>query len=322
MTQRTSSKDQARREAAPPERGMPPAGPAARRERLIALAQGASLETPAHGADEVAGYGALVPPGTAVYVAWVPGTECGRILEVSVRLARLGLRPVPHIAARELGSEKEASASIERLRGEAGVEELLLIAGDRAAPRGPFADSAALLRTGLFARHGITRLGLAAYPEGHPKFDGARWLAVFREKQALAERQGMALSLVTQFGFDGAAMVEWLRTLRAQGVSTPVRIGMAGPARIATLLKYGVRCGVGNSLRFLAARPGQAAGLLAAHGPEAILHAAASAEPALGIAGVHFFAFGGFAQTAHWIARVAAGQFDLSADGRLRVSDR
>jgi methylenetetrahydrofolate reductase (NADPH) len=223
------------------------------------------------------------------------------------------------VAARELVSEAEAKRLIGSLRDEAGADEILLIAGDRATPAGPFADSAALLRTGLFARHGILRLGLAAYPEGNPKFDAAQWRDSFRDKAALAQDQGIALTLVTQFAFDGAAILAWLDALRTSGVGAPVRIGMAGPAKLSTLIKFGVRCGVGNSLRFLTSRPGHLANLLGAQGPDDVLAAIARADTALSVDGPHFFSFGGFAHTARWIARVRNGDFTLSGRDGLHV---
>lgn len=313
-----SQSAQGRREAQR-ESGAPPASFAATRERLIALAQGASIETSARNAEEVSDYGALVTSGTPVYIAWIPGADPKRAVDISARLASLGLRPVPHIAARELDSLRQADTLIRRLREEAGVREMLLIAGDRGEPRGPYADSLALLRSGLFQQHGVARLGVAAYPEGHARMDPTRWREVFREKESLAQAQNIELTLVTQFGFDGAAILDWLRELRRDGVETPVRIGMAGPAKVTTLIKYGIRCGVGNSLRFLTARPSHLAGLLAAQGPEDVLLAVANAGPDLRIAGAHVFAFGGFAQTARWIRKAAAGEFELGEGAAFKV---
>jgi len=289
------------------------------RERLIALARGASIETSARRGDEVSAYRGLLPRGTRVFVTWIPGATAAHAVDISRRLREIGLHPVPHIAARELSSEAEARSLVRQLRQEAAVTDLLLIAGDAPVARGPFADSLDLLRTGLLDRSGIERLGVAGYPEGHQRAGEPEWLDAFQRKRALAARQGLELYVVTQFGFDGAAIVDWLKRLRAAGVQTPVWIGMAGPAQVTTLVKYGIRCGIGNSLRLLKARPGQWAGLLTAQGPEPVLLAAAEAPEALGIAGVHLFAFGGFARTAGWIARVAAGEFTLSRSEGLRL---
>ena len=41
-----------------------------------------------------------------------------------------------------------------------------------------------------------------------------------------------------------AAIVAWISRLRDFGLEQPVRIGLAGPTNLATLLRYARRCGV------------------------------------------------------------------------------
>jgi methylenetetrahydrofolate reductase (NADPH) len=290
-------------------------------EVLAHLARGASLETTAKHAAEVDAYRELLPPGTQVYVAWIPGGAPERQAEIAARLHRAGFPPVPHIAARELASREAAEALLARLAGEAGVTEALLIAGDTRTARGPYPDSLALMRSGLFERHGIARLGIAGYPEGHAKMDGGQWEAALRGKIDYANRNGIALTLVSQFCFDGRRILDWLRALRAGGVGMPVRIGVAGPAKIGTLVKYGIRCGIGNSLWALRSRAQQVTQLLTVQGPEPVVFRIAQAEPGLAIAGLHFFTFGGFAHTADWMQRVATGRIQLNHPDGFRLMD-
>jgi methylenetetrahydrofolate reductase (NADPH) len=77
-----------------------------------------------------------------------------------------------------------------------------------------------------------------------------------------------------------------------------VHVGLAGPAKLPTLLKYAVSCGVGNSLRALR-RNTSFGKLLTESGPEPILTALAQARPP--IAHLHLFPFGGIKRTAEWI---------------------
>jgi methylenetetrahydrofolate reductase (NADPH) len=291
------------------------------RAELSRLARAASLETAARQPSEVESYASLVAPGTRVFLAWIPGSSPERAVAVSSRLRELGLIPVPHIAARELPGHGDAADLLARLHGEAGVTEALLIAGDAPAPRGPFQDSLSLLQTGLFERNGITRLGIAGYPEGHARVPTAGLAAALDAKREYAATHGMDLYLVTQFGFDGGPILDWLRGLRERGITLPVRVGLAGPAKLGTLIRYGLRCGIGNSLRALSASGRQAAQLLAAHGPEAVLAALARGGAGLGIEGVHLFTFGGFARSAGWLRNVAEGRFELTAEGGFRVME-
>ena len=291
----------------------------ARRAILSRFARGASVEASAHSSDELNDYPGWVSPGTRVYVTWIPGAMPGRCVELSLRLKELGLRPVPHIAARELDSRHAAQKLIAQLGQEVGIDEALLIAGDRAAAKGPYADSEALLRTGLFETHGITKLGFAGYPEGHASIGADALDQALSGKLGYAAAQCIDPFIVSQFCFDGAVILAWLGALREGGVSAPVWIGMAGPARIGTLIKYGMRCGIGNSLRALSAHGRQIVPLLSSQGPESVAAALAGADPALGIAGWHLYAFGGFARTAGWIRNVAEGKVQWLEGGGFRV---
>ena len=290
-----------------------------RRNMLSRFARGASIETSARSADDLSSYPHWLSPGTRVYVAWIPGSTPGHCVELSLRLKELGLRPVPHIAAREIESMAAAQRLIARLGREAGIDEALLIAGDRAQAKGPYAGAEALLRTGLFEDNGIKSLGFAGYPEGHPRIGADGLDQALSSKLGYAAAQGIEPFIVTQFCFDGAIILDWLRTLRKRGVSAPVWIGMAGPARVGTLIKYGMRCGIGNSLRALSAHARQVTQLVASQGPESVAAPVAWADPALGIAGWHLFAFGGFARTAEWIRIVAEGKVQWEKGGGFRV---
>jgi methylenetetrahydrofolate reductase (NADPH) len=88
-----------------------------------------------------------------------------------------------------------------------------------------------------------------------------------------------------------------------------VRIGVAGPASIATLVRFGMRCGIGNSLRAVRARPNTVGRLLGKAGPEdlfADFAAGLAAAPDSRVAGIHFFPFGGVAESGEFIARTLA----------------
>jgi len=266
----------------------------------------------------VDGYAGLLPPGTDVYIAWVPGRPAEHLVDVAARLRRIGMNPVPHLAARALAGPAALEALLASLRSEAGVDQALVIAGDMARPAGDFASSPDLLETGLLRTHGIRKVGVAAYPEGHPKIAEPDLLAALDRKVAAAARAGLDLYVVTQFCFDGAAILNWLGRMRQRGLARPVRIGLAGPASVTTLLRYAMHCGVGNSVRALGARPAAVSRVLTRRGPERILRSLAESGAAQDIEGVHFFAFGGFRETARWMQEAAAGNIDWSdADGRI-----
>lgn len=284
-----------------------------RRQRIVELMRTASLEVSPR--DKLAGaaLGGLLAPGATVYINHAPGDTHHGIVAAAARLRRAGFVPVPHVAARWLAGFSELNDYLRRLAGEAGIEAALVIAGDLDRPAGPFASSFEMLATGLFERHGIRRIGLAGYPEGHPRIGRRALDEALGLKIGLARQAGVAPYIVTQFGFDAEPILAWIAGRRAAGVDVPVHVGLAGPASVAALVKFAVRCGVGNSLRALAAGHAAMARLLTEAGPERVIHRLAADTARDAVAGLHFFTFGGVRRTAGWIAGIAGGAIDIDA---------
>ncbi|HEX7926012.1 MAG TPA: hypothetical protein VF678_00385, partial [bacterium] len=138
--------------SAAPERSTAQVSP---RDAIMRLAARASIEISAKQPEQIGAWGAMLPPGSEVFVAWVPGTLPGTIVTAAQRVRAAGHEPVPHVAARQVASAAAAADLLARLRGEGGVTRVLLIAGDGGPARGPYADSEALLETGLFPKHSI-----------------------------------------------------------------------------------------------------------------------------------------------------------------------
>jgi methylenetetrahydrofolate reductase (NADPH) len=210
---------------------------------------------------------------------------------------------VPHIVARNIASEGALSDALARLSGEAGVDRVLLLGGDRDQPAGPFGAALEVLRTGLLEKHAIRGAAFACYPERHPRIADDVLRQALVDKLTAARQAGIAASLVSQFAFDPAPIVEMARKLRSEGVTAPLRIGLAGPVNHAKLLRYALRSGVGPSLRILRDRKDLAFNLLAGETPDALvdeISAAQAAEPMLGISGIHLFTFGALPKSAQW----------------------
>ena len=229
----------------------------------------------------------------------------GVLVAACVRLERAGFRPVPHVAVRRLASFTQANDFFRRVAFEANVRKALIIGGDSERPVGPFHDSLDLLATGVVERNGFDEVAFAGYPEGHPRIASPTLDSMMEAKAASAKQRGVAMSLVTQFGFDAEAIHRWIATLRARGLVCPVRIGLAGPASVATLAKFAFRCGIGSSLRALARGQTAFARILVEATPDPLITALVAGEyrGAL-IDGLHIFTFGGVRHTAEWIRSV------------------
>ena len=249
--------------------------------------------------------GDRLEPRTLVSLTWVPGSNPMHMIAPAARLRRAGLLVMPHIGARHLESRSQLERIAEVLVGEAGVDRILIIGGDRGEPVGPYDSSLSVMQTGVFQRVGITRIAVAGFPEGNPHIPRNLLDDALAAKVEFARREGLELSIVTQFCFAAAPIVTWIRRLRAKGVHCPVRIGLTGPAGIVTLARYALRCGIGTSMHVLTENPTFAKALVD-RGPEPIIREIANSfaeddSAAIGIAGLHFYIFGGFSKTLNWI---------------------
>lgn len=267
---------------------------------LARLLKNFSVEITSHDAEAATG---RLAPGAEVFVANPPKEGVDTLVAAAARLHRAGLIPVPHIVARKLRDARELDHLVGRLAGDAGVGRVLALGGDRDSPVGAFDASLQLIETGVFERHGVRQVSIACYPEGHPRIPDAVLQSALRAKLAAVAERGIEARLVSQFGFAPEPVIAMARRLRAAGISAPLRIGVAGPAQRAKLVRYAMHCGVGASLRALTGHRSLVGSLVAGETPEALLTAVALVardDPSLGIEGVHFFTFGAPEKSIVW----------------------
>jgi methylenetetrahydrofolate reductase (NADPH) len=275
--------------------------------RLAALIAGCSIEVGPR--DALAGplLRDLLGPGRTVFVNHPATATYHSIVAAAAQLRGAGFVPVPHVAARRLLGYTQARDFLERAAGEAGVDEILVIGGDPPRPAGAFDSSLELLASGVVERSGMRRVAFAGHPEGHPQIARSALDAALAAKVALARQAGLAVGVVTQFAFDAGAIHRWIDAQRGRGIDCPIRVGVAGPANVATLAQFAVRCGVGSSLRALARGHTAFARILSETGPDALVRALVAGEDASRpLEGLHLFTFGGVRRTAAWIRAAAS----------------
>ena len=246
-----------------------------------------------------------LPRGTSVYVPYPPKGRWRDTIAACEQVLAAGMTPVPHLPARSLRSARALDDWLASVV-ETGVDSLMLMAGDRATPAGPYPDTPALLDSGLLAEHGLRRFGVTSYPEGHPLIDRADLDDALRRKREYARATGSELWIVTQFVFSPSPVLAWLARMRDAGCTLPVRIGLPGPVALGALIGYAVRSGVVASARALKRKPGIAR-LAGRWSPTPVAlalarHLAARENtPALDI---HLFTFGGLADAAEWLSKL------------------
>lgn len=280
------------------------------RRTAFELATSASLEMGAHRPGDARRIAELLPTGTLVYVNHLPRHSLEDTLRGLIAAREAGLEPVPHLAARRVTSKAELTSFLRRAVGDAGIKKVLLLGGDVSEPVGPFADAASILREGELPASGIREVGLAGYPEGHPRIFSQSLSAALTEKLGLARAQGLGAYVVTQFSFAPNRIVEYCAGLGRTAPDVPVYVGLPGPTNPAQLLKFAQICGVSASLRALQAQGMGAVRLFTHTDPSDQLAAVAihvAGGGAANVVGVHLFSFGGVGPSAEWINRQIAG---------------
>lgn len=241
--------------------------------------------------------------GTQISVTFLPGeTEDARVAAAAA-VRRLGFEPMPHLSARRLGDRVELQRYLERLQAEASPSRAFVVAGDLPEPSGPYSDALSLIQSGLLAEHGVRRVGISGYPEGHPQIDDGRLWEALVEKHRVLTEMGHEVEIVTQFGFDAEPVLNWIERVRDAGVAAPVRIGAPGPASVQTLLKFAARCGVGASAKVMSKYGASITRLLNPAGPDRLIRTLEDGlrDGRYGDVRLHLYPFGGLKRLADWL---------------------
>ena len=262
--------------------------------------QGYSIEVMPRTAEKVEDFRALLPEGTRVYIAHIEGTPIEDMVATARRLAGDGYNVMPHFPARIIKDAAQLQDWIARYQGEAGVDQGLILAGSPSRQFGELESSMQLLETGLFDKAGFKRLHVADHPEGNRDIDpdgsDQGVMQALRWKQAFSDRTDATVALATQFCFEARPIIKWVNALQEAGIELSVHIGIAGPAKLQTLIRFAIACGVGPSLKVLQKRAMDLIKLILPYEPTQViadLAAHKAANPALNIEQVHFFPLGG-----------------------------
>lgn len=281
------------------------AAPVGDKAAIEAFLQGYSIEVMPRTAEKVENFRDLLPKGTRVYIAHIDGTPIEEMVATARRINAEGFPVMPHFPARIIKDKAMLADWLARYKGEADVKQALLLAGGVSAPQGDFHSSMQLIETGLF--DGFERLHVAGHPEGNKDIDpdgsDRNVMEALRWKQSFSERTDAKMAMATQFCFEAGPVIKWVNRLNAEGIGLPVHIGVAGPAKLQTLIKFAIACGVGPSLKVLQKRAMDVTKLLLPYEPNefvAELAAHKAANPDFGIESVHFFPLGGIKTNATW----------------------
>ena len=270
--------------------------------------EGFSIEVMPRTAEKVEDFRSLLPAGTRVYIAHIEGTPIDDMVATAKRLRDEGYPVMPHFPARIIADTATLEEWIKRYQDEAGIDQALLLAGGVANPVGDFHCSMQLLETGLFDKYNFKNLHVAGHPEGNKDIDPDGGTNLVDEaalwKQSFSERTDADMAMATQFAFESEPVIEWANRLQEMGMTLPIHVGIAGPAKLQTLIKFAMACGVGPSLRVLTRRAKDVTKLLLPFEPTDVLNEFAAhkaANPDSLISQVHFFPLGGIKTNANFV---------------------
>ena len=272
---------------------------------------GYSIEVLPRSAAKIDSFRDALPKNTRVYIAHLETEDISAMVATAKRIHDEGFAVMPHIPARMISSKEMLHDWISMYQNEAGVDEALLLAGGLKKSVGDFNSSMQLIESGLFDQAGFKRLHIAGHPEGNKDIDPSGGNKNVSEalswKQEFSQRTDASMAIATQFCFDADVVKKWADSIKANGIDIPIHIGIAGPAKLQTLLKFSVECGIGASMKILTNRAKDITKLLLPYKPTQILNELAaykSENPELNIEQVHFFPLGGIKKTADWVSEV------------------
>ena len=241
---------------------------------------GFSIEVLPKSASKIESFTEILPKQTRVYIAHLADEDISAMVATAKRLSDEGFTVMPHFPARIIQDRVMLHDWISMYQNEAGVEEALLLAGGLKRPVGDFDSSIQLIESGLFDKAGFKRLHIAGHPEGNKDIDPNGGIKNVSEalswKQEFSKRTDAAMAITTQFCFDADVVINWADQIKTEGIDIPIHIGIAGPAKLQTLIKFSVECGVGASMKVLTNRAKDLTKLLLPYQPTQILNDLAS----------------------------------------------
>mgnify|MGYP001282897636 FL=1 len=267
-----------------------------------------SLEVTPRAVAKIENLSDLIPSGTLIYIAHIEGTPIDEMVKTARKINDQGYTTMPHFPARIIKDKNTLKDWILKYQNEANVYNALLLGGGGNKPYGEYDSSIQLIESELFDLAGFKKLYIAGHPEGNKDIDPDGSTKNVDEalswKNKFKDRTDADMAITTQFCFDSKTVINWANDIKDKGIDIPVHIGIAGPAKLQTLLKYSLECGVGASIKILQKRAMDLKKLLLPYRPTSILTELAeykSDNPNFNIEKVHFFPLGGVKQVTNFV---------------------
>jgi len=223
-----------------------------------------------------------LPKVKNVYITLLPGEDFRQVVNKAKELTNLGFNPVPHFPARSIKNLNNLKDYVKRCKDD-GVKQALVIGGS-AQPIGDFHCSLQLLETGLFEGF---KIGIAGHPDGSPDISDSDLEKAMRNKKPYADY------IVTQWLMEPEPIIKFVSKQ-----TIPVHVGITGPMKISSLLKFANTVGAKNSINFIKSNLGKTFDLLRPKDPNDLIEKVKSVTN-----NFHIYTFGGLKETSTWLMK-------------------
>ena len=215
-----------------------------------------------------------------VYITLLPSGDYVEITKKAGDLVKKGFNPVPHFPARSITDEAQLNDYVSRCK-DLGVKQALVIGGGHGQV-GVFESSIQVLETGYF--EGL-KIGIAGHPEGSPDISDSNLEKAMKDKKPYADY------IVTQWLLDPQPIIDFISKQ-----TIPVHVGITGPLKITSLIKFANIVGAKNSINFLKSNFSKAIDLLKPKDPNELI---GKVKEFTG--NFHIYTFGGLKETNKWL---------------------
>ena len=224
----------------------------------------------------------VLPKVKDVYITMLPGDDFKKVASKAKELAQSGFNPVPHFPARSIKNLNDLKDYVSMCK-DFGVKQALVIGGS-AQPIGDYHCSLQLLETGLFKGF---KIGIAGHPEGSPDISNSDL------EKAMTDKKSFADYIVTQWLLNPDPITKFISKQ-----SLPVHVGITGPLKISSLIKFATIVGAKNSINFLKSNASKALDLLKPSDPNDLIGKLKGSTE-----NFHIYTFGGLKETNKWLVK-------------------
>ena len=215
-----------------------------------------------------------------VYITMLPGGDFKETAQQAINLVKKGFNPVPHFPARSMANEAQLKEYVTMCK-DGGVKQALVIGGGR-EPMGKFDSSFQLLETGYFEK---MKIGIAGHPEGSPDISDEVL------EKAMIDKKPYADYIVTQWLMQSEPIIDFISKQ-----SVPVHVGITGPMKISSLIKFANIVGAKNSINFIKSNFSRAIDLLKPKDPNDLVDKIKEHTKHF-----HIYTSGGLKETNNWL---------------------